>query len=193
MPIFRERPALLPRFRAGERDALEAVYWCYVDRVTAVVRYSMRGAGLARRPEQVADLVQDIFARAFAPAARMGFDGVRDYGPYLSTLSRNLLADWARRQGREIPTDAPDLDAMAEPEPADDELDPELTALVRRFLTELTPDLRAFQEVRFERGLSQQATADVLGLTRQTVRTLEQRIRKGLARALKQLGTPVRP
>jgi len=190
MPIFRERPALLPRFRGGERGALEEIYWTYVDRVTAVVRYGMRGAGLVRcPPEQVSDLVHDVFARAFAPPARIGFDGLRDYGPYLSTLARNLLADWARRQGREIPTDAPELDALAEPAAAEEAgSDPELSALVRRYLGELSPELRAFQEARFEQGLSQAATATALGLTRQTVRTLEQRLRKGLQRTIKRAG-----
>jgi RNA polymerase sigma factor (sigma-70 family) len=191
MPIFRAQPGLLPRFRQGDRVALEAVYWAYVDKVSGVVRHRLRAAGLRPRPEDAADLVHDVFARAFSAPARDAFDGLRDYGPYLLTLCRNLVADWARRQGREIAVEDDEIEALAPPSVPDDEgLDPGTAALVREYLAGLDPGLRALQEARYQRGLSQEDAARTLGLSRQAVRTLEQKLRKGLGRALARAGRP---
>src|SRR5216110_1237368 len=97
MPIFRDDPNLLTRFRRGERDALLHVYRCYADDVAQALR---RGFGLGTFPLQsadVVDLVQESFAKAFSPAGRVGFDGQRDYRPYLLALVRNVYVDWLRR------------------------------------------------------------------------------------------------
>src|SRR5262245_3311733 len=106
MTIFRDRPELLQAYRQGERHALTEVYWAYVERVERLVRFGLR---MSRSPGElrssssdVAELMQEIFARAFSERARLGFDGLRDYGPYLGTLARNLIVDWARRRRREV-------------------------------------------------------------------------------------------
>src|SRR4051812_6473480 len=95
MTLFRERPDLLPSFRAGDRETLEIVYRAYVDVVTRVVRRATASVKGAR--EVWPDLVQDCFIRAFAPRARADYDGLRDYQPYLLTLCRHLMIDWARK------------------------------------------------------------------------------------------------
>jgi RNA polymerase sigma-70 factor (ECF subfamily) len=190
MTVFRGRADLLRQFRDGDRVALETVYRTYVHKVTAIVRHGLRlpaRAAGARGPG-LGDLVQDIFLRAFAPSARMGFDGLRDYGPYLAALARNTMVDWARREGREIPTDFPEMESLtnataAEP-PVDDGLDPDVRKVVETYLAGLDSELRAVHEVRYQRGLSQQEGAETLGITRQSLRTLENRLRTGLRKAL---------
>jgi RNA polymerase sigma factor (sigma-70 family) len=194
MPFFREHPEALAQFRQGHRNTLEAVYWAYVERVRRLVRLGfaytrtgvfVRGAVAA----DIDDLVQEVFARAFSESARTSFDGLSDYGPFLLTIARNLLSDWARKQGREIA--AHQLDSLAA-EPAEDSGpwwgDAEVVAVVEAYLATLTDDLRAVHEQRYVRNRSQAATASALGLTRQRVRTLEGKLRKGLARALKKAG-----
>jgi RNA polymerase sigma factor (sigma-70 family) len=196
MPVFRDDPELLAAFRRGERSALERVYWTYVQRVERIVRYGhalthkgSRVAGALRG--EVADLVQETFSRAFAPRARMAYDGARPYGPYLSMIARNLLTDWARKRGRLVAFDEL-LDEDEAPEPAqDDELpwaDADTLRLVERYLASLDADLRAVHRERYERGLSQLEAATALGLTRQQLRTREARLRDGLAAALRELG-----
>jgi len=103
-----------------------------------------------------------------------------------------VLTDWARRQGREVVTEAAALQALADERVEEgDGLDPDTMAVLRGYLAELDPELCAVHEARYRRGLTQQEAAQELGLTRQALRTLEQRLRTGLRRALKRraLGT----
>jgi RNA polymerase sigma factor (sigma-70 family) len=193
LPIFADKPELLRAFRAGDTAALEAVYWAYVDAVAHVVR---RGAALASDAhvrgapvEDWGDLVQETFTRAFAERARLAYDGLRPYRPYLLTICRNLLADWMRRRGRELPTDFAD-EAVAQPsgeapsEPAAT-LAPGELAVVEQFLAGLDGALADVYRQRYVVGASQEEAARALGLSRQRVRTLEAKLRDGLRRALK--------
>lgn len=177
MTIFVERPGLLPRFRRGERAALEEVYFAYVDLVAHVVRQSFHGA-------HAADLIQETFARAFAERARLAYDGLRTYKPFLLTICRNLVVDEARKRGREVVVDDP-----PEPLPGDDARDPEwadaaTVAVVERYVAGLDGKLRALYEERYVKDRSQNEAAAALGLTRQKVRTLEDKLRRGLEEAL---------
>jgi RNA polymerase sigma-70 factor (ECF subfamily) len=195
MTVFRGRADLLRQFRDGDRDALETVYRAYVHRIGAIVRRGLRmpvtagaGRGRASRPEDLGDLVQEIFLRAFAPPARTAFDGEREYAPYLFALARNVMVDWARREGREVPTAWPEMEVLAnaaseaETEP---DADPQLRSIVDGYLATLDPELRRVHEVRYLRCLSQEESAAVLGISRQSLRTLEKRLRTGLRRAIK--------
>ncbi len=191
MPLLRSRPELLAGFRRGERVSLEAVYWGYVDRVERTVRYGFsvaqrgsRDGGTAR--DAIADTVQETFLRAFEERARHAYDAARDYGPYLNTIARNLVADWARKRGRELSLDDLEGPELASP-PVDDEpwADPETVRCVARYIASLDDEARALHDARYERGLSQIQAAELLGLTRQTLRTRETRLRDGLIEALR--------
>jgi len=176
--IFAEKPELLRRFRAGERAALETVYWEYVDLIGFVAR---RGSG---RADVADDLVQETFARAFAERARLAYDGLRPYKPYLLTICRNLLADWAQKSGKDLSADLLTDDPQIEPDPPEAWAEPATVALVERYLAGLDPRLRAVYEQRYQQDRSQNQTAEALGLSRQRVRTLEERLRRGLSRVL---------
>src|ERR671919_469239 len=93
-------PALLEAFRRGEREALARVYRDHVDDVEAFLRARLARAGRLTA-WSLADLVQDVFLRAFANKARASYDGQREYQPYLRALARNLLIDRLRRSVRE--------------------------------------------------------------------------------------------
>jgi RNA polymerase sigma factor (sigma-70 family) len=193
VPFLRSHPELLAGFRRGDRSALEAVYWAYVDRVERVVA---RGHSIARKGKRVegagegnvADLVQEVFLRAFADRARAAYDGVRDYAPYLTVIARNLLTDFARKQGREASFELLDEDdAPAAPEPGDGEAwaDAETIRVVENFLEGLDEELRGVHHTRYELGMSQERAAEALGCTRQQFRTREARLRDGLRKALR--------
>jgi RNA polymerase sigma-70 factor (ECF subfamily) len=195
MPFLRARPELLAAFRRGDRGALEEVYWAYVERVERVVRrgYAVVHKGVrveGAHVDQVGDLVQEVFVRAFAERARQSYDGLRDYGPFLSTIARNRLTDWARGRGRELrqlPLD--DVDELADadggsaaPEPW---ADPDTLRVVEAYLASLDDELRAVHRERYENGRSQEQAAQVLGCSRQQLRTKENRLRDGLRKALR--------
>lgn len=190
MTVFAEDRELLARFRAGERDALERVYWAYVELVERVVRHGVRLVGGARVPgataDAVADLVQETFARAFSERARLAYDGLRPYRPFLLTICRNLLADWGRTRGRELTVDElPDpsdgAEAAGGAEAAEEPwAEPEVIAAVEEYLAGLDPRLRAVYDARYVRDLSQMEAAAALGLSRQQIGTLEDKLRHGL-------------
>jgi RNA polymerase sigma factor (sigma-70 family) len=189
-PPVRGPDEVLRRFREGDRVVLEGVYRTYVGPVTTVVRSSLRSRRGHRSCVDHAsmDLVQEVFLRAFAPCARRSFDGARAYGPYLYTVARNVVIDWKRKAHREVPTDSTDLERLADSGkecPGDDGDDRYLGAVLARYLDELDPALRAVLDVRYRRGLSQMEGARAIGLSRQSLRTLEARLQAGLRRALK--------
>jgi len=181
--------ALLDGFRAGRREALERVYWEHVDAIETLVR-----AGLRRSqqftPANLADLVQEIFAKAFSGKARAAYDGERDYGPFIRQLARNTLTDWLRARGRELAGDL-DLEGLAEARHPSSDADPalfpaHLVAITQRFVRDLSPELRGVHERRFLAAESQARAAESLGISRQTLRTLERRLLDGLRREIRE-------
>jgi len=172
---------LLRGFRAGERDALERVYLAYVDDVFRLI-----AAGFERNPAEQRSLVQDVFVRAFEERARLGYDGVRPYRPYLLTLARNLLVDRARARStdRERFSDV-DVDALMAAEVIEEPEQAAARARVADYVATLDPESRRYVELRFDHSLSQDEVAQRLDITRRRVRTLEARVIKGLRRFLK--------
>ena len=188
--LFRERPDLLAPFRRGDRAALEVVYWRYLELVARLARQGVYRRGqvaLSYGRHEVADLVQEVFTRAFSDSARQSFDGVREYGPFLVTITRNLLVDWARRNSRERQRAAEaELDkALTETEEEIPWADPATVQLVERYLAELDPELRGLHEQRYVLGRSEREAAETLGWSRQQLRTRESKLREGLRRALR--------
>lgn len=195
MPIFRGNPALLEGFRDGKPDVLETVYWEYVQKIERLLAQGFqirdRGTewgrinGAHRQPDDLADLLQEVFVRAFSERARRAYDSRRDYRPYLYAIARNVLTDWARRQGREIPAPPIELEAAIGAWQSTAEVAPWATPATMRaveeYLATLPQSLRRVHELRYEQGLSQVRSAEILGVGRQTLRTLEVRLREGLA------------
>jgi len=186
MTIFVNDRDLLRGFREGERGALERVYWAYIDKVERIIRFGfVRGdsvmlSGVGNAQSDLRDLVHEVFTKAFAPDARRAYDGIRPFSPYLYAIARHVLADWGRRQGREVPTDWESLEAAletAESEEPTTYADDRTVAIVERFIRELPDDLRALHEKRSIAGLSQREAAEALGITRQVLRTKEGRLR----------------
>jgi RNA polymerase sigma factor (sigma-70 family) len=186
---------LLERFRDGDQDALAAVYRAYFDSVrhavsSALYRYGgVGGSGWRAVGTELPDLVQDVFTRAFEPRTRRRFDGVREYGPYLSQIARNVVVDHLRRKQRQVAVDAtPLINQISlhpeQPEPANDFADFQTMTLVARYVADLPSDLRRVHEALNVQELSQREAAEALGLGRQAIRTLEARLREGLRQLL---------
>jgi RNA polymerase sigma-70 factor (ECF subfamily) len=199
MPILRADRALLDRFRKGAPEALGTVYWQYVRKVECLLSagFELRGrgtrvGGACRQPDELADLVQEVFVRAFSVKGRRAYDGLRDYGPYLYAIARNVLIDWARVRGREIPSSWTELEAVIEIAPVIEDTapwaEPATMRVVEEYLGALPEGLREVHKLRHEQGLSQEQAAERLGVGRQTLRTLERRLRDGLAAALDAAG-----
>lgn len=209
MPLFENDRALLDAFRRGERGALTRVYAYYVDELGELIRRGFvteSGGGPLRvpgaaNPDDQADVIQETFVRAFSPAARAGYDGIRPFRPYLFRIAKNLMIDRLRARRRDAPavSDAGlvDLDHLLEtnaplPAPAppvDGELDwSRLWRSTQEFLAGLDAESRELVRLRFDEERSQDAAAELMQVSRRRVRTLEARIVAQLRRHLDRAG-----
>ena len=197
MTVFQDNRPLLEAFRSGDTDAIRRVYRHYVNDVERFVRAKLSTPGGVDFDLQ-RDVVQDIFIRAFSPNARLAFDGERPYKPYLLSISRNIVIDFVRKRGREgrhlLFSDGP-LEAgadMASSMSQERDQAPEdvhwdrCAEASREYVSGLDALTQRFIQLRFREEMPQLDVADVLGITRWKVRSLEKRVQKGLRRYLKQ-------
>jgi RNA polymerase sigma factor (sigma-70 family) len=189
-----QSPDFWRRFRSGDPAILEAVYWRFVDVVEHVLgsgfvtKDGRRLIAGVRDPDQRRDLLQECFLKAFSASARQTFDERLDYRPYLLTIARNVLADHYRGRRRDTSmSDAVDdqqISADNGPAPEPSWAAPSLLPVVERFVAGLESPLREIHEARFIQGKSQREAARALGLSRQSMRTLEARLKDCLRDAL---------
>jgi RNA polymerase sigma factor (sigma-70 family) len=188
-PLRGDRDAV-ERFRRGDRRVLERVYSAYVDHIGRLIRWYVWNRGRHRLDAAFGfdDLVQDVFARAFARSAREAYDGARSYGPYLFTIARNVVTNALRTGGPfDYRSQAPFAPVAVEASPLDGDspwADPSVLGTVRAYLAGVSPEIAAVHHHRYVRGLSQAAAATALGFSRQRLRTLEKKLRSGLRREL---------
>jgi RNA polymerase sigma factor (sigma-70 family) len=198
MSFLRSRAELLTQFRAGERGALAEVYREYLPRLRQLIRrgfVARQGAGVripgASSPDELADVLQEVFTRAFSREARLAYDGTRDYWPYLAVIARNTVVSRHRRQGREVlgleATDSLEDLIMAPDEPSPWH-DAQSLAIVQAYVSSLEEPLRAVHAARYVDALSQRDAAEKLGLSRPKVRKVEAKLRLGLLSLLVQAG-----
>ncbi len=193
---------LLEGFRKGDAAALSRVFRGFVDDVARTIRAGAVvdvegqrvrvGGGLPE--DEVEALVQETFARAFAPAARAAYDGLRPYGAYLATIARNLLIDRGRAERREGKRRGAvaNIDNIAAPAESSDpgmrfeerEL-LEIVDAVKRALKE--PDASIFR-LRFEARLGRREVAEALGVTPIMIRRREAQLRAMLLIRLREAG-----
>lgn len=183
------------RFRRGDPAALEEIYWTYVDLVehVLVAGFWTKGRQVMisgeADPDRRADLLQEVFVRSFSETARRNFESTLDYRAYLLGISRHVLVDHHRRCHRRSIPYAPELSEEYVEDPATNEapwLAPDVVEVVDRYVGSLRPPLRGLYHARYVLGRSQRDAADSLGLSRQNIRTLEERLKEGLRAALEQ-------
>ena len=197
--MFDDDRALLDAFRAGERLALQRVFDAYVDDVAKLIRLGFTlesGVHIlgTSGPDEQNDIIHDVFVRAFSKRARLGYDGIRPYGPYLMRIAQNLVIDRVRKVKRR-PThvgagmEASDLDDLVSADAPAPEGEEDLDwkrqrAVASSYMESLPDELREFVRLRFVEGLPQIKVAKSLGITRRRVRTLERRALRGLLKLL---------
>lgn len=178
--------AWLDGFRRGDRAALARVFRAYVSDVTRTVR-----AARGRLPEhEVEGLVQEVFVKALAPAARDQYDGVRPFGAWLGTIARNLVTDRLRREGRVVPVEGQILEAVAaeSTSPTEQLQEEQLQGVLVAFRGSLGAEEAAVYRVRFEENRSLAEAARALGWSEITLRRRDTRLRARLLEALRAEG-----
>ena len=192
MTVFLDNTDLLSEFRAGNSKALCTVHRHYAQRVGSNIRRGLRlasGGSSGSNDAIIGDLLQDVFVRAFSESARQTYDGLREYGPFLAAIAHNILVDYLRRQGREEPLDTHRMAGHLELRTYAQEddapwADAQIMQLAECYVGSLPEREHAVYTQRYAEDRSQAQAAEVLGLSRQQVRTLEGRLRAGLAQRI---------
>jgi RNA polymerase sigma factor (sigma-70 family) len=174
-------------FREGDARVLGEIYRTYAPAIERRLRAHPLSRG--QTAEDLRDLVQETFCRAYAAPARRRYDSSRPFHPYLLRIGLNLLTDrfrsWCQEAGarRELAA------VLAEPARAEPAHDPLLAAGMTEVVAALSPGCREVFEARFVDGLSQRVAARALGISHKSLRTLEKRIKRGLRRRLSAAGS----
>lgn len=208
MDPFRLDDTLIEAYRAGDPRALERVYRAFRQPLRSFVLRGFSFKSGARdlhfrglsSEQDLEDIVQETFRRAFGERARRAYDGVRPFKNYLFTIARNAVINDLMHKSRQIPVgealmrDAPSedlspLEAWVRAHRAELESDDpagaeaqvenlEVYALVTAFLEALSAEEAHFFSLRFLGHLSQEHTARRLGWNRARVRKLEAKLRR---------------
>jgi len=165
----------LTRFRAGDSDAVRAVYREYGRLVYAVCR------NLLGNPQLAEDAAQQTFLKAWRSARTV--EPGRDLAPWLATIARRTAIDVYRQESRQTSSDIDDVPAshpalVQEPVAIERTYD---TWQVRQALDELPADERQVVQLQHLEGLTHTAIAERLGVPVGTVKSRSYRAHKKLA------------
>jgi len=201
LPLLTEDRALLEAFRAGERGALERVYYHYVGGVARRLRMGFsvpgdRGAVVFgfKQSFELESAVQEVFLRAFKESARLSYDGIRPYKDFLAGITKHVVLDELRRRSRRRTEPMSDLEIERIAQ-VDEELSPDATLeskqaieTVESFLKKECDDRdRKLYELRYRDERSQEEAAKAAGLTRIQVRRWETKFRTRMLKYLKRV------
>lgn len=183
MEPFQDDPPLLEGFRRGDATALAKVYELTVRDVHRYLHGQLARTGRSELAQSaaIADMLQEVFVRAFSERARQGFRGPL-FLPYVTRIARNYLVDVLRKGSQEVLLDHAVLSDAAAVQSARRDL--QLLERLARYIDGLAFPLREVFEQRFVRGSSQEVARSALGITRRALRTREARLRREVRQAL---------
>lgn len=164
-------------FRAGEPDAVRAVYREYGGAVLTVARSIVRDRELAD------DVVQQTFAKAWRAIAT--FDGTREFAPWLYSIARNTAIDALRSESK--PTRGahePETDVAVDGTSLEQTWE---RFEIRRALDGLSAEERDVIERSHLIGQTHEQIAAELGIPIGTVKSRSSRAHRRLAAALAHL------
>lgn len=178
VPDRQDDRVLVQAVLAGDMGAFDSLYRAHVRTVVVVIRDRVYD------PESVADIVQEVFARALE---RLG--ELRDhdrFGPWLTSIARHAAADHRRSRCRspmsllghdtESPAPGPGPDVLAELN--------ELADLVRTCVAGLSPRDATALTLVTQLGLAAADIAACLGVSVGTANVILHRARRRLGQAL---------
>jgi RNA polymerase sigma-70 factor (ECF subfamily) len=173
---------LVQRAQAGDSDAFAEIYQRYQPTVYRYVYFRVGNRQLAE------DFTQDAFLRALKNIGRFTWQG-RDYGAWLVTLARNVIADHFKSHHvrRTVSVgEVMDFDHVA-----DDDVAREIernadVAEVRATLPLLTVDQQAAVKARWLDEMSVAEAAEHLGINEGAVKAATYRATRSMRRIIEQ-------
>jgi RNA polymerase sigma-70 factor, ECF subfamily len=171
--------ALVDLARRGDVEAFGQLYDHYNGAVYRFIFYRVSSSTLAE------DLVSETFFRALRSVASFQWQG-KDFGAWLMTIARNLVADHYKSSRTRFESTTDDLSAHEETtEGPESEVLAGLTHdIVRTALRQLPPEQQDCLVLRFLSGNSIAETAKALGRSEGAVKQLQLRAVRNLAKVL---------
>jgi RNA polymerase sigma-70 factor, ECF subfamily len=165
--------------RSGDSEAFGQLYDHYNGTVYRFLYYRVGSHVLAE------DLTSETFFRALRSMSNFKWQG-RDFGAWLVTIARNLVADHykAGRTRLEMATDDLSDHDTATPGPEDDVLASLTNEALVRALRQLADEQQECLVLRFLQGMSIAETAQVLDRSEGAVKQLQLRAVRNLAKLL---------
>jgi len=167
----------------GDREAFGALVERYTRLVHGVILHKVR------RPDEVEDLVQDVFCKAYERLSSLREH--RKFGPWLARMASNRAQAWLRqRRTRQEyhPDELQILGAADAGERPDQVLEAhETSGIVWEALDRLPPEYRQILLLYHFEGCSQQDIARFLSITLSTVKWRLLRARRLLRRRLEEV------
>jgi len=172
---------IVRRAQSGDSDAFGELYDRYVDVVYRYIHYRVSSTALAE------DLTSETFLRALRRITSYTWQG-RDFGAWLVTIARNLIADHYKsgRYRMEVATsDLVEAGADRSEEGPEGEV---LAGLTNAALLDAVKQLNSEQQeciaLRFLQGMSVAETARIMGKNEGAIKALQYRAVKSLSRLL---------
>lgn len=171
--------ALVDLARAGDTESFGLLYDHYSSFVYRFLYYRVGSHALAE------DLTSETFFRALRSMSNFKWQG-RDFGAWLTTIARNLVADHYKAGRTRLETATDDLSDhdTATPGPEDDVLTSLTNEALLECLRKLAPEQQECLVLRFLQGLSIAETAQVLDRSEGAVKQLQLRAVRNLAKLL---------
>lgn len=170
-------PTLIDRTLGGDREAFADLIEGYLGLVHGIILNKVR------RPDEVEDLVQDVFVKAFQELSNLRDRG--KFGPWLGRIALNRAQAWLRQRQshRTTVTDDPKLLEKVSLERADDLLETaEKDGILWEALDRLRPEYRQILLLFHFEDCPQQDIARFLGISVPTVKWRLMRARTVLRR-----------
>lgn len=177
-----DAPEAVTRAVAGDPDAFGDLY---AEHYPLVFRFIFRRVG---NPNLAEDLAADVFLRAFNRVQGFVWQGT-SIAAWLLMISRNIVSDYYRSPRYRKETlygAAEELNCPAddfESRPEEVVIDHMMINDVTRLLPQLSPDQREVLTLRFIDDLSLLETAEKTGRTEGSVKALQYRATRSLAKA----------
>jgi RNA polymerase sigma-70 factor (ECF subfamily) len=172
---------IVARAQAGDADAFGELYDRYVDVVYRYVYYRVSNVALAE------DLTSETFIRALRRITSYTWQG-RDFGAWLVTIARNLIADHFKSGRYRLEVATSDLVEAGADRREDGPENEVLSAITNEALLEAVKALGAEQQecisLRFLQGMSVAETAAIMGKNEGAIKALQYRAVKSLSRLL---------
>ena len=174
---------IVTRAQGGDAEAFGQLYDRYVDVVYRYIQYRVANSALAE------DLTSETFLRALRRITSYTWQG-RDFGAWLVTIARNLIADHYKSGRYRLELATSDLVEAGADRSEDGPEDEVLTGITNGVLLEAVKRLNAEQQeciaLRFLQGMSVAETAQIMGKNEGAIKALQYRAVKSLSRLLPQ-------